>query len=249
VRTRRLPLSPPIASRSVRPLEEHERHYLRDVLRLEDGAPLVVFDGQGGEWTASLERDASGASVLAIGERRPDRGSDPTLPLVLVQALTHARSIDEVVARATEIGASAIVPVLAARGRVRLDAESAHRRRARWSTIAAGAARQCGRTRVPDCALPVPLPEALARLPHPGDGERRFLLTPDASRPFGESAVPPTRLVLMVGPEGGWTDEERILAARRGFEPRRLGPRTLRADTAGLAALAAAGVLWGDLDG
>jgi 16S rRNA (uracil1498-N3)-methyltransferase len=102
---------------------------------------------------------------------------------------------------------------------------------------------------VPDCTLPRPLPEALALLPPPGNGEHRFLLTPDASRPFGEGVAPPTRLVLMVGPEGGWTEEERILAARFGFEPRRLGPRTLRADTAGLAALAAAGVLWGDLDG
>ncbi len=248
MRRLRLPLPPPVEPRSLRPLDESRRHYLRDVLRLDDGAALVVFDGTGGEWAACLGRDDSGGSVLAIGERLPDPGSDPALPVVLVQALTHARSIDEVVARATEIGVGTIVPVLAARGRVRLDAAGAGRRQSRWRTIAAGAARQCGRTRVPDCTTPRPLAEALAAFPPAAPGERRLLLTPEAPHPLGGDGAPPERLVLMIGPEGGWTEEEKALAARHGFEPRRLGPRTLRTDTAGLVALAVAGVLWGDLN-
>jgi 16S rRNA (uracil1498-N3)-methyltransferase len=231
----------------VRVLDEPRRHYLRDVLRLPDGAALEVFDGEGSRWSARLGRDPTGASLVAIGERLPDPGSDPRLALVLVQALTHPRSIDEVIARATEIGVETIVPVLAARGRVRFGAAEAERRRTRWQTIAREAARQCGRAHVPDCRPPRPLTDALTGFASPLPGERRVLLSPEASRPLGASDTTPLRLVLMVGPEGGWTEDEKTLASRHGFELCRLGPRTLRTQTAGLAALAVAGVLWGDL--
>ena len=248
MRRRRLFLPAPIVPGSVRPLDEPSRHYLRDVLRLDDGAELVVFDGTAGAWTACLGRDQSGTHALTIGERLPDPGADPALPIVLVQALTHTRSIDEVVARATEIGVETIIPVFSARGRIRLATEHAGRRRSRWCAVATSAARQCGRTRVPNCTEPLPLAHALTALPAAVHDEHRILLSPEAPRPFAADArETPSRLVFMIGPEGGWTQEERELAARYGFEPRRFGPRILRTGTAGLAVLAAAGVLWGDL--
>lgn len=252
MRRTRLALSPPVEAASVRPLDPTQRHYLRDVLRLDDGAGLTVFDGQGGEWEATLSR-VNGQSVLMIGNRLSTYPRESPLHLTLVQALTHIQTIDDVVARATELGVTCIVPVLASRGRIHLDRDAVERRRRRWQTIATSAAQQCGRSCIPECRSPQSLFAYLETLEAPSGDEWRLLLSPQAVEtlaPSGDGpARPPRNLTVMVGPEGGWTEDEIDAARRHDFVPRRLGPRILRTGTAGLVALTAVGLLWGDLAG
>jgi 16S rRNA (uracil1498-N3)-methyltransferase len=217
-------------------LTPEARHYLRDVLRLEPGAELELFDGAGGAWPARLE---AGFEWLALGARREDRAA---LPLWLLVALARGEKVDLVVQKATELGATAVVPFAAERSVVRLEPERAEARAQRWRRIAEEAARQCGRADVPAVSPPMPLAAALAALPpeverfvfHPGGGPLPAVL----SRP-GVAAV--------VGPEGGLTEDEVAACEAAGWRRASLGPRVLRAETAAIVAVALLQARFGDL--
>jgi 16S rRNA (uracil1498-N3)-methyltransferase len=208
---------------------DQSRHLLT-VLRLAPGAEIEVFDGAGGRFRAVLA-----GQDLEIGARLATDGRK--MDVVLVQALAKGEKMDLVIQKATELGVSRIIPLSADRAVVRLDSDRGRSRAARWRRIAQEASRQCGRADVPrvDEAAEWNDVFSLAR-----EGDCRALLLDPGERKLrlGEAARGVSRLILAVGPEGGFSPEEKARAAEATFVAAGLGPLVLRSETAGLAALA-----------
>ncbi len=212
------------------------------VLRLQAGAPLVLFDGAG---------NAAGAVLLEIGRKqavaRIDKllteSCESPLAITLLQAVSASEKMDFAVQKSTELGVGRIVPVWSARSNVRLQGERAEKKVRRWQEIAVSACEQCGRNIVPPVAPLADLAQALAELPE--NAGARLLLSPHGGVPL--SSLPAVQsAVLLIGPEGGLAPEEEELARSHGFESVLLSARVLRTETAALAALAAMQALWGD---
>lgn len=207
------------------------------VLRLQPGAPVVLFDGHGGEWSAQVERIGRQSVQVRLGAF-VDVDRELPLPVTLALGMPANDRMDTLVEKACELGAAAIQPLLCERSVLRLAGERAERKVAHWQAVAVAACEQCGRTRVPAIAPVRSLPEWLAGLAMPA-GERRLLMSLDDARPLAEAtAGARSALVSLSGPEGGLAPAEERLARERGFVPVSLGPRVLRADTAPLALLA-----------
>jgi 16S rRNA (uracil1498-N3)-methyltransferase len=218
------------------------------VLRLQPGAGVVLFDGRGGEWDAEVLRMGRGEVQVRL---RRHHAVERELPLAVTLAVGMPANerMDALVEKATELGVAAIEPLLCTRSVLRLAGERAERKRAHWQGIAAAAAEQCGRTRLPAIGAVRPWAEALAGSVQDGASARFVLsLGPEASS-WSQCIAAPSlhglrRLHLFSGPEGGLTEAEERLAIDAGAVPVSLGPRTLRADTAPLAALAALAALY-----
>lgn len=218
-------------------------HHAIRVLRLGDGEPVVLFNGGGGEWRAALTR--GGPGLRAVLESHDAADKVPGLHVTLVQGLPAADKMDWVVQKCTELGVAAIVPVAARRSVVRLVGERKSRREAHWRQVAVAACEQCGRNRVPEVAPLLELPHYLGQ--PAAENEQRYLLAPGGTGRLSERPRPPGSVVLLTGPEGGFEEGEIRAALAAGFMPLTLGPRVLRTETAGVAALAAMMSLWGDL--
>lgn len=217
--------------------DEH-RHLIK-VLRLAVGDEVVLFDGRGAEVLARLVAVDARSAELTLGERRSVAVG--AAEITLLQGVPRGERMDLIVQKTTELGVGHIVPVLAARC-VALPASSRARR---WATIAQEAARQSGRADVPTVAEPQALAAALAAV---AAGVRLVLHERTRGRSL-RSALPATGAVaLLVGPEGGFTDDEIALAEGHGFVAVGLGPRILRAETAALVAVALAQAAAGGLD-
>lgn len=212
-------------------LTAEQSWHLLTVLRLQPGAELEVFDGKGRRFRATLA--ASGLEIdgpLPAPQRRVD--------VVLAQALAKGEKMELVIQKATELGAARILPLATERSVVRLDAQRSASRTTRWRRIAEEAARQCGRADVPAVDEPCGWDGLFALLRD--DPERRgLLLDPDpGDLRLGDAARGVSRLLVVVGPEGGFSPGERAQAIENGFVAVSLGPLVLRSETAGLAALA-----------
>jgi 16S rRNA (uracil1498-N3)-methyltransferase len=220
------------------------RHAAR-VLRLRVGDSLTLFDGTGGEYgarIATIERDRVSVDLL---EWRAAECESP-LSITLAQALQAGEKMDLTVQKAVELGIARIVPLLARRSVVRLEGDRAARRVEHWRGVAVSACEQCGRNRVPEVAALEGLAHWLTRAP--AAGTLRLMLAPGSARSLAMLAppAPGQPIELLIGAEGGLAAEEVELAVLAGFVAIRLGPRILRTETAGLAALAALQCLWGD---
>jgi len=215
-------------------------HHATRVLRLRDGSAVVLFNGRGGEYPALLNVDGAGA-VASIDGFDPIERESP-LHLTLVQALAAVDKLDWIVEKAVELGVERLLVVPMQRSVVRLDAKRSVRRLQHWREIARAACAQCGRNRLPAIDYCADFAAAIAALP---PEQTRLLLHPAAASGLAE-VVPGRSIVLLVGPEGGLADAEVQLVEAAGFIATRLGPRTLRTETAGLAALAALQALGGD---
>ena len=219
------------------------RHAVR-VLRLPPGAAIVLFDGRGGEYEARIERVERDRVVAALGAWR-DVERESGLAVTLIQAVQAGEKMDYTVQKAVELGVSHIVPVDSRRSVTRLSGERAARRVAHWQGVAAAACEQCGRNQVPQLAPLEKLENWLAR---PANGALRLILAPDAEQALVD--LPPVSNVqMLIGAEGGLDPQEIVAAQQVGFRAVRMGPRILRTETAGLAALAAMQALWGDFRG
>lgn len=221
-----------------RRLDGDPAHYLVNVHRLRAGDTFVAFDPairleSKGE-ILGIDREAV---TVRLGPNEPARAVPP-FDATLVQCAGKGDKVDEVVRSSTALGVRALVVAESSRSVARIEGERAARRRERWQAIALDAARQSGRGDVPDIEGPRPLGDVLSALrDRPAT---KLCLDPHAAESFADglphSATP---IVLLVGPEGGLTDDELILADRAGFSRVRLGPFVLRTELAGLAALAA----------
>jgi 16S rRNA (uracil1498-N3)-methyltransferase len=223
-------------------LPEEAAHHAVRVLRLRVGDWLTLFSGDGAEYEAQIAGVAPRAVSVRLLERRVVERESP-LKVTLVQALIAAERMDYVVQKAVELGVTAIVPVATVRGVTRLDGPRAQRRLEHWRQIVIAACEQCGRSRLARIEAPCELREWLRC---PSDARTRLLLAPEAALPLGKLSAPAGTIELVVGPEGGFAPEEQAQALAAGFQAVRLGPRTLRTETAAPAALAAMAALWGD---
>lgn len=221
-------------------LPEALAHHALRVLRLREDEPLLLFDGSGCEVEARLViRGKHGFAQL--GARHAISRESP-LQVVLVQSLASGDKMDWIVQKAVELGVTAVIPVQAERSVLRLAGERADKRRAHWQQIAVSACEQCGRNTVPEVGPLQPLAAYL-------DGAReahKLILAPGGERPLVEQPRPAAEVHLMIGPEGGWSDAELAACHGAGCIAVGLGPRILRTETAGLAALAALQARWGD---
>jgi 16S rRNA (uracil1498-N3)-methyltransferase len=217
-------------------------HVLR-VLRMREGAPLVVFDGTSGEYRAEITRIDRDAVTVRLIQHTPGAAESP-LKITLVQGVSRSERMDWTLQKATELGAAAIAPVLTARSVVRLDDKKAAKKQAHWHGIVIGACEQCGRTRVPSVAAPTTLRNYLANTRKEG---LRLVLSPSAPGSLAGLTTLPNKVELLIGPEGGLDDDELDAARAAGFTPVRLGPRVLRTETAAVVALSVLQALWGDL--
>lgn len=215
-------------------LDRDQANYLGNVMRLGQGAELLVFDGSSGEWLARIA--GAGRKSMTLQVERNTRGPEEVPDVWLAFAPVKRAQTDWLVEKATELGAARLIPVITARTiveRVKIE---------RLQSIAIEAAEQCGRTMLPGIAGPVPLRAFLKQQ----DG-RTLYFADEAGGEAAASAFAPGPATILTGPEGGFADDERALvrAAPRAVAIS-LGPRILRAETAALAALAAWMAVAGD---
>ena len=223
-------------------LPSEQAHHVMHVLRLAAGDDVTVFDGRGTEYRATLERvTRSGVTVRVLEETRVSRESP--LAVTLAQGISSGERMDYTIQKAVELGVFEIQPIACERSIVRLAPERAVRRVAHWQGVAIAACEQCGRNLVPRVLPVASLPQWLSSLTPDGV---RLTLAPDAPVALREMSNVSSRVLLLVGPEGGLSPAERLDARNAGFSAVRLGPRVLRTETAALAALAAMQALWGD---
>ena len=205
------------------------------VRRLQPADPLRLFNGQGGEWAATVLHMGRSQVTVRVGEFDPVE-RELALRVTLALGMPANERMDWLVEKATELGVHAVQPLLCERSVLRLASERAQRKREHWQAIAVAAAEQCGRTRVPQVAAVQTLGAFLAQ---PAGEALRLLLSLDDTTPPLHQAVSAAAAVLALsGPEGGLSPAEEAAARCSGYLPARLGPRVLRAETAPLALLA-----------
>jgi 16S rRNA (uracil1498-N3)-methyltransferase len=213
------------------------------VLRLQPGAAITLFDGRGGEWAASvLQMGRSDVSVRVGAHDGVDR--EMALPVTLALGMPANERMDTLIEKATELGASVVQPLQCERSVLRLSGERAQKKVAHWQAVALGACEQSGRTQVLRVEPVRTLAEWLRALPEIGPdggasvGPARWLLGFDAALPLASLTAPRAGVLALSGPEGGLAPHEEASARAAGFTTVSLGPRVLRADTAPLALLA-----------
>lgn len=232
-----------LRSGTTRQLPEAAAVHVTRVLRLAAGDPIILFDGSGADFDAVLTVVARNGVSAEIGAGHPVARESP-LEVTLLQGISRGPRMDTVVQKATELGVRTLLPVLADRSVVRLDAERGEARLAHWRRIAISACEQCGRSILPEVLPARTLDEALAGL---ASGTVGLTLDPRATDTLGQLVGAAQRIALAIGPEGGFTDDEIKVLTRSGFRGLRLGPRILRTETAPLAALAILQFARGDL--
>jgi len=221
-------------------LPQRAANHLVRVLRHRTGDRVRLFDGRGreaeGEMTAAHRRHGCRVRILAVAEV----SRESRLAIELLPAISRGEKMDWVIQKSVELGVAAVRPLVTERSEVRLEGDAA-RRMQRWRQIVIAACEQCGRTVLPEVHPPAPLQQASP------DAATRLVLDPSAE--YGPRAYPPAdeAIAIAVGPEGGFSAPELGHLEARGFRTVRFGPRVLRTETAGIAALAAIQVLFGDL--
>lgn len=244
MRMTRVFVEAPLAAGATVMLPETVAGHLLRVLRLGVDDACVLFNGDGLDYPARIvsagKRDAS----VVLGEPHAP-GNESSLRIVLLQAVARGEKMDWIVQKATELGVHGIVPVHSERSEVKLDGERAAKRVAHWRSVAASACEQSGRARLPQIDVVKPLADAIADLPAPA---LRLLLDPEAAAHTDLDALAQGGLaVLAIGPEGGWSARDQAALQAGGFGGMRLGPRVLRTETAGIAAISALQARFGDL--
>jgi 16S rRNA (uracil1498-N3)-methyltransferase len=224
-------------------LPEAVAHHIQ-VLRLTPGDAITLFNGDGGEYTATVstvERKRVSVEVKTFTAHEVE------LPyaVTLAQALPESSKMDWIIEKAVELGAAGIQPLAAQRSVVRLSGERAEKKHAHWQGVIIAAAEQCGRNRLAHLAAVADFHAWIAQQ----DMHRRILLTPRATVSLADWARhhPPQAITLLVGAEGGFTETEENAALAHGALALSMGPRILRTETAGISALAAVGALWGGM--
>lgn len=216
-------------------LDFGQANYLGNVMRLSEGAELLVFDGQSGEWLARIAEAGKKRMTLLVERRTREPETIPDVWLAF--APVKRAQTDWLIEKATELGAARLLPVITRRTiaeRVKLE---------RLEAISTEAAEQCGRTRLPELADPVTLKQLIATRSE----ARPLYFADEHGGAFAAEAFEPGPALILIGPEGGFSEEERLaLRAAPNVIAISLGPRILRAETAALAALAAYMALAGD---
>jgi len=233
----------PLATDAEISIEGSAANHIGRVLRLKVGDEITLFNGEGGEYLATLttiERQTVRAHIESFDPRE----CESPLRVTLAQGISRGERMDYTLQKSVELGVSQIVPLSTERCGVKFEAKRAARRLQHWRGVVISACEQCGRNRIPEIMPITSLPNWLGR--QMGD-ERRLVLHHRVAQTLRGLEAPAGRISLLIGPEGGLSDNEIEIASQFGFQGVRLGPRILRTETAGVAALAALQTHWGDM--
>lgn len=244
MRVTRCPVSLPLQAGQTVSLPEDAANHLLRVMRLREGDACVLFNGDGHDYAATIVVAGKRDAQVRIETATP-LANESSLWITLLQGVARGEKMDLILQKATELGVAAVVPVNAERTEVKLDAARAQKRVAHWNNVVQSACGQSGRAVIPRLGPPLGLAEAMAVLPA---DTLRLTLDPEGSHRLSTlQAAPAGGIVIAIGPEGGWSPRDRQQLAAAGFQGLQLGPRILRTETAGLAAIAALQARLGDM--
>jgi 16S rRNA (uracil1498-N3)-methyltransferase len=222
-------------------LDENASHHLARVLRAKIDDTLTLFNGNGNEYEAVISHiDKKGVDV-EIKNSKPCDTESP-IDIYLAQGIARGEKMDFIVQKAVELGVKKIFPLITERCNVRLEGEREDKRLRHWQSVIVSACEQSGRARLPEMTAPQTLTEWLAGV----QANLCFVLSPYAQDKLPTTAFAHASIVLLIGPEGGLSDNEISLATQKDFKPVNLGPRILRTETATVAALTAIQFRYGD---
>jgi 16S rRNA (uracil1498-N3)-methyltransferase len=222
-------------------LEPGPSQHLARALRMQAGDTLILFDGSGGEYPATISAVGKKEVSIVTGTHSAREVESP-LSIHLGIAVSRGDRMDWVVQKATELGVSTITPLVTERSEVKLKGERAGKKLRHWQQIAISACEQCGRNRIPQLAPLTPIKAWVSAT----KADRKLVLHHRAINARVNDAVP-SSLALLIGPEGGLSEEEIGLAESADYQSLQLGPRVLRTETAPLAAIALLQAKWGDM--
>ncbi|WP_373990858.1 16S rRNA (uracil(1498)-N(3))-methyltransferase [Duganella sp. BuS-21] len=233
----------PLAIGQIVALPEAVAHHIQ-VLRLAQGGLITLFNGEGGEYTASLSEIARRSVTAEIKAHTP-REIELPFAVTLAQALPEGSKMDWIIEKAIELGVSGFQPLAAQRCVVKLSAERAEKKLEHWRGIIVSASEQSGRNRLAQLTPPQDYKQWITQQ----DMHRRIILTPRAEQSLADWSRhhSPQAVTLVVGPEGGLSEQEEDLALRHGALPLAMGPRILRTETAALAAVSILSAAWGGI--
>ncbi|HSC79134.1 MAG TPA: 16S rRNA (uracil(1498)-N(3))-methyltransferase [Chitinolyticbacter sp.] len=220
--------------------DDASRH--AQVLRLQPGDAVTLFNGQGGEYAATISKMGKRSVSVDVGAHDPVERESP-LKLVLIQAVATAERMDYAIQKATELGVHQIRPVNSAYTQGRMSGERAEKRLAHWQGVAIAACEQSGRTRVPQITAVTDLADLLT---HPVDAELKLLLSPRGAVRFDALPAHVASVAVLIGPEGGLSAAEEDAARAAGYTALVLGPRVLRTETAAATVAALLQARYGD---
>ncbi len=222
-------------------LDDNTANHSVRVLRLKENAPVILFNGEGGEFEATIETIKKQVSVK-VG-RFIDVDRESSLHIHLVQGISRGERMDYTIQKAVELGITEITPVMTDRCVVKLGAERAQKRLEHWRGVMISACEQSGRTRIPELN-PIQKLDDWMDQPRQING---LVLYHKATAHLSDITKPEEDITLLIGPEGGLDEAEIKHAVNKGFTEIQLGPRVLRTETAALTVLSAIQTLWGDL--
>jgi 16S rRNA (uracil1498-N3)-methyltransferase len=216
-------------------LDEFASHHLARVLRATIGDKVILFNGQGGEYSGVIQQ-INKKTVMVDLKEFIARDVESSLEIWLAQGISRGEKMDYTIQKAVELGVSKIIPLFSERCNVKLDSERSEKRIQHWQSVMISACEQSGRNRVPEIIMPQSLENWLPNV----QADFRLVLSPYAECKLKQLAIPSkARVVLLIGPEGGLSDQEISLAVTHGFQALNLGPRVLRTETAAVAAITA----------
>ena len=218
-----------------------QSHYVTRVLRLQTGDRMILFDGSGSEWTAKIIDTKRNRLFLELEERAtPDRESP--INLTLIQSISRSQRMDLVMQKSTELGVTRIVPVFSTNTIVKMNKDKIEKKINHWRNILISASEQSGRTKIPDLISPIQLETGCLKR-YKGD----LSIFYDTTGKDSCDANKPKDITAVIGPEGGFTEDEKQMAIDARYMVMQSGPRLLRTETAPIMALSILQYLYGDL--
>lgn len=240
----RLHIKSPLSANSQLELDGNAARYVGRVLRLTPNDELTLFDGRGGEYQATITAMTSRKVTVAVGAHSAHSIESP-LAIHLLQGISRGERMDVVMQKATELGVQKITPLITDHSVVKLEPKRAEKRLQHWRGIVASACEQSGRNLLPEIGSPQPFRSWLGE--NVETGGTRLILRPGGDSSFKSVDDNVQQVILLIGPEGGFSENEYELAQATGFREVGFGMRILRTETAALAAIAALQTLYGDL--
>ena len=218
-------------------------HHIINVLHMKVGQPVMLFNGNGGYYDCRIQALEKKCRVLVeIGQHYSD-DKVSKLNLTLAQGISRGQRMDYTLQKAVELGVSGVVPLFCEFGNVKLAGDRQDKRLEHWRKLIISACEQCGLNRIPSIQPPINLADWVGKQ---NDG-LKIILHPVSDYNLSHLQQPDRNIILLVGPEGGFSEKEVCLAVANGYHAVGFGPRTLRTETAALAAITACQVLWGDI--
>ncbi len=231
---------PKIEKKNTVSLKGKSAHYLTRVLRLKSGDNLILFDGSGAEWDGQIiHATTHQVDVKLLSKQSPK--TESALEITLLQSISRSQRMDFVMQKATELGVKKIIPMTSQNSVVRLNESNLKNKMNHWKKIIISAAEQSGRVKLPDLFKPIPFSKELLNQ-HKTPGSYFLDTTGDS----GFSSKKISKTTIVVGPEGGFTVDEKQIAIAAGYKVVKTGPRLLRTETAPIMAISILQYLYGD---